>query len=38
MLPQRLADTLRDANVTLAVGSWFERGAGSMGSWAETLT
>jgi hypothetical protein len=35
MLPQRLADTLRDAAVTLAVKSWFERGAGSMGSWAE---
>jgi hypothetical protein len=35
MLPQRLADTLRDAAVTLAVEAWFERGAGSMGSWAE---
>jgi len=35
MLAQRLAAALRDAAVTLAVRSWFERGVGSMESSAE---
>ena len=38
MLPQRLADALRDDAVTLAVEPWSEAGPGSMESWARTLT